>query len=282
MRSVVKPYAGFLLGSVTVLCAAIWAVEQSSLLILVCSVLILLAGLPHGAYDWVIMRAHYGKERLVSAVAAYVALVLLVIALWLVAPQTLLIVFLAYSAYHFGDSDLPNASRLHQVSWGLAIVGLPGLLAGADVQALFSVLTESSIASAPIGALGILGWVAAIVHVCSAPKRWVSVGLLVAYGLVCWAAGALAGFACYFALLHSPIHLARWRHALNQQGSATILMLSFIVMSAIAGAVWMSASGLEATFATINQTTFRYTFIALAALTVPHMVLLSNANRRLQ
>ena len=28
MRSVVKPYAGFLLGSVTVLCAAIWAVEQ--------------------------------------------------------------------------------------------------------------------------------------------------------------------------------------------------------------------------------------------------------------
>ena len=44
----------------------------------------------------------------------------------------------------------------------------------------------------------------------------------------------------------------------------------------------MSASGLEATFATINQTTFRYTFIALAALTVPHMVLLSNANRRLQ
>ena len=81
MRSVVKPYAGFLLGSVTVLCAAIWAVEQSSLLILVCSVLILLAGLPHGAYDWVIMRAHYGKEQLVSAVAAYVALVLLVIAL---------------------------------------------------------------------------------------------------------------------------------------------------------------------------------------------------------
>ena len=29
----------------------------------------LASGLPHGAYDWVIMRAHYGKERLVSAVA---------------------------------------------------------------------------------------------------------------------------------------------------------------------------------------------------------------------
>jgi len=106
--------------------------------------------------------------------------------------------------------------------------------------------------------------------------------LLIAYGLVCWVAGALAGFACYFALLHSPIHLARWRHALNQQGSATILMLSFIVIGAIAGAVWMSASGLGVKFETINQTTFRYTFIALAALTVPHMVLLSNANRRLQ
>ena len=281
MRSTVKPYTGFLLGSVIVLCAATWMVEQSSLLIFVCSILILLAGLPHGAYDWVIMRAHYKKGQLGAVVAGYVALVLLVIALWLVAPQTLLIVFLAYSAYHFGDSDLPNASLLHQFTWGMAIIGLPALLASTDVQALFSVLTEKFIASAPISALGILGWIAAIVHVCSAPKRWVSVGLLVAYGLVCWAAGALAGFACYFALLHSPIHLARWRHALNQQGSVTILMLSFIVIGAIAVAVWISASGLGVTFETINQTTFRYTFIALAALTVPHMVLLSNANRRI-
>lgn len=281
MRSTVKPYTGFLLGSVTVVCTAIWLVEQSPLLIFLCSVLILLAGLPHGAYDWVIMRAHYKKGQLGAVVAGYVALVLLVIALWLIAPQTLLIVFLAYSAYHFGDSDLPNASLLHQFTWGIAIIGLPGLLAGADVQALFSVLTEKSIASAPISALGIMGCIAAFTHVCSAPKRWVSIGLLAVYGAVCWGAGALAGFACYFALLHSPIHLTRWRHALNQQGSATILMLSLVVMGAITGAVWISAADPAVTFETINQTTFRYTFIALAALTVPHMVLLSNANRRI-
>ena len=90
-----------------------------------------------------------------------------------------------------------------------------------------------------------MGCIAAFIHVCCAPKRWVSIGLLAVYGAVCWAAGALAGFACYFALLHSPIHLTRWRHALNQQGYAPILMLSFIVMSAIAGAVWMSASALR-------------------------------------
>jgi hypothetical protein len=56
-------------------------------------------------------------------------------------------------------------------------------------------------------------------------------------------------------------------------------MLSLVVMGAIAGAVWMSAADPAVTFETINQTTFRYTFIALAALTVPHMVLLSHANR---
>ena len=76
MRSVVKSYAVFLLGSVIVLCAAIWMVEQSPLLIFWCSALILVAGLPHGAYDWVIMRAHYKKGRLGAAVAGYVALVL--------------------------------------------------------------------------------------------------------------------------------------------------------------------------------------------------------------
>ena len=279
MRSAVKPYTWFLLGSVIVLCAAAWMVEQSPLLIFLCSALVLGTGLPHGAYDWVIMRTHYKKGRFGAAVAGYVALVLLVIALWLIVPLALLGVFLAYSAYHFGDSDLPNASLLHQFTWGMAIIGLPGLLAGADVQALFSVLTEKSIASAPISALGIMGCIAAFTHVCSAPKRWVSIGLLGVYGAVCSGAGALAGFACYFALLHSPIHLTRWRHALNQQGSVTILMLSLVVMGAIAGAVWMSAADPAVTFETINQTTFRYTFIALAALTVPHMVLLSHANR---
>ena len=79
---------------------------------------------------------------------------------------------------------------LHQV-WGPAIVGLPGLAGCADVQALFSVLTESSVASAPIGALGILGWVAAIVHVCSAPSAGCHGALsCIRFGLL--AAGALA------------------------------------------------------------------------------------------
>ena len=282
MRSAVKPYGGFLLGSAIALCIATGMVEQSSLLILSCSALILLAGLPHGAYDWVIMRACYQDGRLAAVILGYLALALSVLGLWWIAPQALLIAFLTYSAFHFGDSDFPNASRLHQVSWGMAIIGLPGLLAAADVEALFSLLTQGSTAPMLIDLLAVLGSLAAVVHVAAAPRRWLSLALLTVYGAVCWASGALLAFACYFALLHSPVHLARWRSTFNQQGSKIILALSFAVIAAIAGAVWISTSGIALTVETINQATFRYTFIALAALTVPHMVLLSIANARVQ
>jgi Brp/Blh family beta-carotene 15,15'-monooxygenase len=255
-------------------------VEQSPLLILFCSVLILLAGLPHGAYDWVIMRAYYQDGRLAAAILGYLALAFSVLGLWWIAPQVLLIVFLTYSVFHFGDSDFSNASRIHQISWGMAIVGLPSLLAVADVQALFSLLTQGSTAPMLTDLLAVLGSMAAVIHVVAARRRLLSIALLAVYGAVCWAAGALLAFACYFALLHSPVHLARWRNTFNQQGSKIILALSFAVIAVIAGAVWISSSGIALTVETINQATFRYTFIALAALTVPHMVLLSIANGR--
>ena len=269
----------FLLGSAAALCLALWTAEQSTLVWFLCSAVILVAGLPHGAYDWIIMRAQYQSLRLGVVVSAYVALVGLVITLWLMAPQALLALFLAYSAYHFGDSDLPNASWLYKVSWGGAIVGLPGLVAAADVQVLFGVLTEETVAQTHIGLLGALGFVAAAIHVWVAPNRWMPALLLVVYGFVCGSAGALLGFTCYFALLHGPTHLTRWRDVLNQRGFWATTSLSFLVIAAIAVAVWMTSGGDGSAFEDINQTTLRYTFIALAALTVPHMVLLSMANR---
>ena len=278
MYSSVRPYFMFLLGSAVALCLAIWAAEHTTFMWSLCSVVILVAGLPHGAYDWVIMRAQYERRRLGAMVSLYIALVGLVIALWLIAPQALLAAFLAYSAYHFGDSDLPNTSWGHKASWGGAIVGLPALVAAADVQLLFAVLTEDSVAQVLISLLGAVGFIAAVIHVWMAPSRWVPALLLGVYGSVCGVAGALMGFTCYFALLHGPTHLTRWRNVLDQQGFGVTTLLSCLVIAAIAGAVWINTANSGSAVEAINQTTLRYTFIALAALTVPHMVLLSMAN----
>ena len=269
----------FLFGSAAALCLAIWTAEHTSLVWFLCSAVILVAGLPHGAYDWIIMRAHYQRLQLGIVVTAYVGLIGLVIALWLMAPKALLVPFLAYSAYHFGDSDLPNASWLYKATWGGAIVGLPALVASADVQVLFAVLAEETVAQTYIGLLGAFGLVAAAIHVWIAPNRWMPALLLIVYGFACGSAGALVAFTCYFALLHGPTHLARWREAINQRGSWETTSLSCLVIAVISVAVWLTTGVGGSAFEPLNETKLRYTFIALAALTVPHMVLLSMTGR---
>ncbi|MEC7957638.1 MAG: hypothetical protein VX158_10495, partial [Pseudomonadota bacterium] len=78
----VRPYWYFLFSLMLALLLAGMTSLQNSVWWIACSVLILLAGLPHGAYDLVIMRARHRGAKLVLAVLGYIALVLAALALW--------------------------------------------------------------------------------------------------------------------------------------------------------------------------------------------------------
>ena len=56
--------------------------------------------------------------------------------------------------------------------------------------------------------------------------------------------------------------------------------LSVVVIGIVAGALWVSTSGRPIAFDAVNQTALRYTFITIAALTIPHMVLLMLVSRQ--
>ena len=102
------------------------------------------------------------------------------------------------------------------------------------------------------------------------------------YALVCWMAGALVAFTCYFVFYHSPLHLRHWRDQLGIKGSGIVYGLSGLVIAIITGALWLATLEQPMAFEALNQTALRYTFIAIAALTVPHMVLLMLVSRRNQ
>jgi hypothetical protein len=57
--------------------------------------------------------------------------------------------------------------------------------------------------------------------------------------------------------------------------------LSLIVIATIGAALWLAVSDRPDLMNALNETAVRYTFIALAALTVPHMVLMSFARNNL-
>jgi hypothetical protein len=93
----------------------------------------------------------------------------------------------------------------------------------------------------------------------------------------------LAGFAFYFCMVHTPRHLFRvWGQLSYQNFSSRTMMTmaaAFTCASWLAGgiALWMIPDAMSA-----DAHLLRVIFIGLAALTVPHMLLVDGLFRRHQ
>jgi len=118
--------------------------------------------------------------------------------------------------------------------------------------------------------------------------RFTTCALLSCYALVCLIGGALIAFSCYFAFLHGPHHLRRWRLKIPDSPNMGIYLIS---LALFAGIALLTVLTPEVNLSNINglsnglvnaldANAIRYTFVALAALTVPHMTFLYIASRR--
>jgi Brp/Blh family beta-carotene 15,15'-monooxygenase len=293
MLGALRPYR-FFLACCALACGAGWTLGAThpSVITGLCA-LILLAGLPHGAFDWYLLKHRYSPRHFAPAVGAYLGLVALTVLFWWLLPLIFLAAFLAYSAYHFGDSDWPASSQGQKIAWGTAIVSMPCLLNTDQVAELFATIIavpDLVAFTTVVGLLGVPATLGCILlrHVPARNKAENSAGhwtkptvctLLLCYAVACSAGGPLAGFACYFACLHGPFHLTRWRQRVPGTGMAAVYGLTGVVLLVIAAAVlWLPIDDPSAVFgqaaAHLSDAALRYTFVALAALTVPHMTLL--------
>ena len=293
MLSTLKPFRLFLGCSVFVAGLSLFLNTGGSMFAAILCLLILVAGLPHGAFDYYLLTANFTGPKLVGALAVYLVLIGITILLWWLLPLTFLMSFLAYSAFHFGDSDWPAQVILRKWSWGCAVVGLPCLLSPQIVASLFTTITGlDNLAQAT----AVLGWIAVPATVyCCLPTSGVGRDniqpsakgehslmpvLLLSYSAVCTIAGPLAAFACYFACMHGPFHLKRWRNRTASGSLNAVFALTVSVLVCLVALLWFFpvTSG-QTTEYVIEQSAIRYTFVALAALTVPHMTLLFRLQR---
>ena len=76
--------------------------------IIFCLFLILILGICHGALDNIKgkkLLKLFGYKSIISFYFAYILTSFLIIALWLIFPNTVLLLFLIVAAYHFGKED---------------------------------------------------------------------------------------------------------------------------------------------------------------------------------
>ena len=85
---------------------------------------LLLIGIPHGALDYYSGFFNSSKKLTFSYILLYILLMIPVFILWVLDPYLSLILFILYSSWHFGQTDMKYwniKSPLFSILWGLTI-----------------------------------------------------------------------------------------------------------------------------------------------------------------
>ena len=257
---------------------------------------VLLMGVPHGGLDGAIARRIGWPKGLIAWLGfnlCYVALAALVVWVWWQWPLVGLQVFLIISALHFGASDIVSIKALTadkpMFRWlpltahgGFVSIAIPSLQA-LQVQPSFSLLVGDVAATMLIQSIILLflPWLACFVAYCvyaaiypvwRKPLLDLSILLMFAFTLP-----PLITFALYFCVWHSRCHMLRILNSIKGDTERRRSLIEAMAYSLIA---WMALGVVFVLFQeSFTSALMQVTFIGLAALTVPHMLLVDLADK---
>ncbi len=257
---------------------------------------IMLIGLPHGAGDGLLAFKNFKPtpKGWVVFVSSYLAIAAMVVAFWYVYPVLGLLLFLIQSCIHFGLGDVSasdqiargtqSQNRLHHWARIIAMGGGPVLLIPLfhpipvnDVFVLMSGQAASYLIIYVIFLLPV--WLAAfgimLSHLPKTGGRETAL-LLLLVGLY-FILPPLWSFAIYFCCVHSLRHFV----VLNSQIDGGLVksghLGQILLFSALPiGVIFLFALQAQAHF---TEALTAGLFIGLAALTVPHMVLVDGLRK---
>ncbi|GGK30620.1 Brp/Blh family beta-carotene 15,15'-dioxygenase [Salinarimonas ramus] len=254
--------------------------------ILVVAALVLVLGVPHGAFDVLWAKRTLGlsgvKRWLVFGLA-YWAAAALVVAVWAFAPILFLAVFLIASAAHFSGDPEGHAALGTRAAAGMAPLVAPTLLHEEAVARLFGLLVGPEAGALVAGGLATLAWPVVLLVVGAVVwethrdrgRTAFEVGATATLALL---APPLVAFAVYFCLMHSARHVLRTARAAGTTSPATLVAIAAAPMVgtlALGGAAWALLAE-----AALDARTMQVLFVGLAALTAPHMALVEPVRAR--
>lgn len=240
--------------------------------------LVLLLGVPHGALDPLFARRLAAAKSAIGWVAiglGYALLAIAVVGLWVVAPSLFLAGFLLISAAHFSGDPGRQTGSLSRLLYGGGIIVIPALLHSTEVETLFAALAGHAAASSIMPVLQLMSgpWLFLLI-VCAAiearrdPLTGAELATLGALALI---APPLVAFATFFCAMHSPRHILRTADYSSDLPKRVLWTAGLAPMLIVFGAV--AASWFQFGDSPIDDRIVQIMFVGLAALTVPHMVL---------
>lgn len=265
-------------------------------------------GLLHGALDALLLLQRFASRTQALGMAGlYLAAVLVVGVLLSRSPTLALFALIAMSAWHFGEpfgrwagpwqAQTPALAALTRVVLGAApVLVLPWTQADIATSALLPWLSADalhvwhglglvwlSLFAAWAWADGLARWRA----------YWQAWAELLAVLLLNLSLSPLLAFALYFGAYHAPLHIWRvWRAGRNNKAdkakslprtttvaAAITAITAVLLLTAGLGALLWQLPGADRLQTAVAGDALRWLVVALAALTLPHLLLISRCSR---
>ncbi len=240
----------------------------------ICAV-ILVFGLPHGAFDLALIKRAHNKKRLSGVVALYLFFAAAMFALWHAAPALALLIFFVLSIIHFAEDWTDRLPPFLAHGTATALLSTPAILHQDIISALFALLVGDA-------AAGMFTAVAILIAPASLAAAAVGTVVLWLDGHRRHAvATAMAlcsmiilppviGFALFFCLMHSPAQFASAQRTLDWHRARHWLPVIAPLTCAALGIAAFVFATLETV--TLTDTMIGTAFMTLSILTLPHLV----------
>ncbi|CAM3718448.1 Brp/Blh family beta-carotene 15,15'-dioxygenase [Polynucleobacter brandtiae] len=246
---------------------------------LVLIALITLLGIPHGALDAILAKPLYkinSPMQWLIFLTAYLALAAAVVLIWWAAPTFFLIGFLIISAIHFSTDIEGHFSRIYRFTYGSCILVLPALLYAPEMHILFAFVAGEEAANMVMAGLRPIAipWLIASIFLAVAhirKDRFSSVEFLAVIAVASFLPPLLA-FTIFFCGMHGPRHIMRAYRFANLDSGTALLKAMILPMIFVLGAfisAWVLFPSTQ-----LDGQLIQILFVILAALTVPHMLVI--------
>ena len=249
---------------------------QTELIVL--AALIVVLGIPHGALDTIFAHRLYGIRTpwdWLRFGVVYLLLAALIVGLWMFAPVAFMIGFLLISVAHFSGDLAEGTTLVSRILYAGAVIIFPTFLHAEEMTQLFAQLVGLSAGQTVVSGLTWLAWAWCIglvlaVLVC-VRRDWLTALEMTSVGVLTVLAPPLFSFTVFFCGMHSARHIIR---TVIYSGRSSLLLLAAAAFLPMFGVVVASAVAwhlLKDT--TLDARVLQIVFVGLAALTVPHMIL---------
>jgi len=256
------------------------AVDPLASLLLIATFIFFL-GVPHGALDPCFAQkllAVKGWQGWSLFVVIYLSLAGCVVLVWWQAPLVFMSGFLIISILHFSRDLTPATAKITTLLYGGAVIILPTLFHFSEMLELFALIVQAENAQTIVVALRALAWpwVAALaISLCFEVKKNWQVGFeIFSVSLLALAAQPLIAFTVYFCGMHSLRHMLRTQEYVNLPVSRLVwtCLLPMLGVGALVMLGWLYFP-----VSAYDSRIMQFVFVTLAALTVPHMLLVDRA-----